>query len=183
MTWQHGRGRPRKKNAEIVTPELKRKHASGITKECIDVLKERGVITPQQHWCAMHFRWLYTIRYGLPAPTAINLEECLSGVSSGWQNNESRRVDLEAEFIVAAKELSVSGALRHIMSVAVYGIFPHQSELEKLKTGLNDLALLWNKSALHPFYSPARSSPSSPSTMRTADTTCSSFSARRTITP
>lgn len=69
MAFSTQRGRPRsaRPQNDHGTPELQRKRASGITQEPIDICLGRNLISESQHWCALHLRWLYTLRYGAPA--------------------------------------------------------------------------------------------------------------------
>ena len=61
--------RPRLDDNDNGTPELQFKRALGVTREPIDLCLERNLITPDHHWCSLHLRWLYTLRYGAPAIT------------------------------------------------------------------------------------------------------------------
>ncbi len=69
------RGRPKQatSSTDPGTPELIMKRAHGVTAEPIDLCLERNIITEEQHWCGLHLRWLYTIRYGTPNISALNL--------------------------------------------------------------------------------------------------------------
>lgn len=51
------------------TPELRLKHALGLTAEPLDMCLSKQLITPLQHRCGLHLRWLHTIRYGAPSLT------------------------------------------------------------------------------------------------------------------
>lgn len=66
MAFSTKRGRPRKEPhaPDLGTPELRFKHALGQTTEPIDLCLERALITPEQHWCGLHLRWLHTLRHG-----------------------------------------------------------------------------------------------------------------------
>ena len=69
MAFTTRRGRPPRTPSPAIdagTPELRFKHAHGLTAEPIDHCLEKGHITPAQHWCGLHLRWLYTVRYGAP---------------------------------------------------------------------------------------------------------------------
>jgi hypothetical protein len=72
MAFTTRRGRPPRPAAAATdpgTPELRFKHAHGLTAEPIDLCLERQIITAAQHWCGLHLRWLYTLRYGAPGLT------------------------------------------------------------------------------------------------------------------
>lgn len=68
------RGRPplHRPSIDLGTPELIRKRQLGETTETLDLCLERGLITQQQHWCGIHFRWLYTLRFGAAGVRAID---------------------------------------------------------------------------------------------------------------
>lgn len=68
------RGRPRleRPHVDLGTPELIMKRAAGLTEESLDHCHRRGIITDEQHWCGIHLRWLYTLRYGAPSVQAID---------------------------------------------------------------------------------------------------------------
>ncbi len=71
MAFSTQRGRPRKPalDNDPGTPELRLKHALRFTAEPIDLCLEKNLITTEQHWCGLHMRWLYTLRYGAPSLT------------------------------------------------------------------------------------------------------------------
>jgi hypothetical protein len=68
------RGRPRieREEYDYGTPELRARHMRGLTAEPIDRYLSQSIITQQQHWCALHFRWLYTLRFGVPTIQALD---------------------------------------------------------------------------------------------------------------
>jgi hypothetical protein len=74
MTFRRTRGRPRKPALpkDTGTPELIHKRAYAVTQEALDLCLEKGHITPEQHGCGMHLRWLYTLRYGAPSVRAVD---------------------------------------------------------------------------------------------------------------
>ncbi len=69
MAFATTRGRPKqpKPTTDYGTPELAAKRRAGITREPLDLCLDKGLITPDQHWCGLHLRWLYTLRYGAPS--------------------------------------------------------------------------------------------------------------------
>lgn len=71
---RRARGRPRveRESADTGTPELILKRLRGETAETLDLCLERGILTPTQHWCGIHLRWLYTLRYGTPCAHAVD---------------------------------------------------------------------------------------------------------------
>lgn len=66
---QRGRPRSRPPETDYGTPELRLKHALGLTSEPIDLCLTQRLISEEQHWCGLHLRWLYTLRYGAPSIT------------------------------------------------------------------------------------------------------------------
>ena len=76
MAFNRKRGRPKVPEAserkDLGTQELIKKRAYQITSEAIDLCLHKGLITTEQHWCALHLRWLYTLRYGVPSVKAID---------------------------------------------------------------------------------------------------------------
>lgn len=49
------------------------KSAPKIEKEFIDRCKDAQIISEAEHRAALHYRWVYTVRYGLPTPASVNL--------------------------------------------------------------------------------------------------------------
>ena len=77
MAFSSKRGRPRKPPAapDFGTPELRFKHAHGLTAEPIDLCLGRGLINEEQHRSGLHLRWLHTLRYGAPCITTRYIVE------------------------------------------------------------------------------------------------------------
>ena len=155
-----GRGRPRTKTKDVVTPELRRKHQLGLTKEAADLALERGHITSRQHWCALHFRWLYTIKHGLPCPTAINLD---GDIITRPENDEEWQMQRELEFAEAVITLRGVKAYSQVLNLSVMNVIPavmtansygaiarFGGEVEVLRAGLDALANLWMKKHQEP---------------------------------
>lgn len=72
MAFSTRRGRPPRPQSDghdLGTPELCYKRAHGLTHEPIDRVLHHGLMTTSQHWCGLHLRWLYTLRYGAPVVT------------------------------------------------------------------------------------------------------------------
>lgn len=70
----HGRpktGHKRRMN-DTGTPELIAKRIFHHTAEALDLCLERGIVTQEQHWCGIHLRWLYTLRFGAPGVRATD---------------------------------------------------------------------------------------------------------------
>ena len=72
MAFSSRRGRPPRPPSDAPdcgTPELRFKHAHGLTTEPLDLCLAHGIITPQQHRSGLHLRWLHAVRYGAPKLT------------------------------------------------------------------------------------------------------------------
>lgn len=79
MAFSSKRGRPRKapEQPDLGTAELRAKQALGLTSEPIDLCLQHRLISPAQHWCGLHWRWLYTLRYGAPSLSAHYMRDRL----------------------------------------------------------------------------------------------------------
>lgn len=159
MKFTTKRGRPKKiqtSDKDYGTPELREKNQSGITAEPLDLAYAKGIIDRDQHWCGIHFRWLYTIRYGLPTVRAVDVSEpqgiSLTECDEEWK--ESR----EIEYRSAADVLQKTHHLQSIMNFVIYGIRPAfllprsndlkidrnaEHSLNNIKSGLDELKKLW----------------------------------------
>jgi hypothetical protein len=166
MSFSTRRGRPAKPKEVLDkgTPELQAKHAAGMTREAIDLCLEREIITTEEHWAGLHYRWLYTIRYGA------------SSVSSHWWRltGETRsapnlsdstewRTLREQEYSAARALLLQKCSYETVMRIAIYNEAPAflrpdllqralakpallsriESEQEQLTSGLQALAAHW----------------------------------------
>lgn len=144
------RGRPRiavYNMHDTGTPELLYKRANGLTAEIIDTCRSQEWITPAQHWCALHFRWLYTLRFGTPETQITWLYACEN--SGSTQQSPEWRKEREEEYREAVSRLQAYRALEPVMQAAIYNdyrIVQHHERLATLKEGLELLCLLWKKS-------------------------------------
>lgn len=166
MSFSTRRGRPRgaaRTETDRGTPELRAKRRGGATAEAIDLCLDRGVITPDQHWCGLHFRWLYTLRFGVPdAKTAHALyhrEESPRQCGDDWTGER------EQDYAMAVAVLRESGALHQVMRLCVYNEKPSflrlplaartarwkillrsgERDIAALQSGLTGLVRLWVK--------------------------------------
>lgn len=114
------RGRPRKIRNETDngTPELIMKKLCGETSETLDLCLERGIITPEQHWCGIHLRWLYTLRHGLPGIRAIDPTH-LGGTDRKCDDQEWK-IARESEYHEAIRKLMAGGHVPLIMAICVF---------------------------------------------------------------
>lgn len=149
------RGRPRKnlpKN-DRGTNELIKKRAAGDTAESLDLCLQRSIITSQQHWCGIHLRWLYTLRYGAPGVRAIDPAH-LGGIEIKPEDPDWKE-QRESEYNEAVKTLRRAGLSDLMLSICIFNERPnflktpaslkhHKTlEVEMLKKGLDTLCALW----------------------------------------
>lgn len=145
------RGRPRiaRESTDSGTLELQRKRASGSTQEAIDHCLASGMITPEMHQSALHFRWLYTLRFGSPTVKALNPAE-YHGVEHR-PSSESRQCSgmwdqaREEEYRQAAEALGSSHCLHAVLQITVYNLHPTAEWVNPLRNGLLILTALWRK--------------------------------------
>ena len=162
MAFSSRRGRPRSEAAPAVdlgTPELIRKRALNITHEAIDLCLERELIGADQHWCAIHLRWLYTLRYGAPGVRAVDPTH-LGGRETLSDNPEWRR-EREREYQDAVLMLGNGARANRLLALCVFNQHPRallhcvrppsgterrpvwQREMEDLTEALDVLVRLW----------------------------------------
>ena len=114
--------RPRLDDNDAGTPELQFKRALGVTREPIDLCLERKLITPDQHWCSLHLRWLYTLRYGAPVTTTRYADkdtQCpMDEDKTHW------RALREKEYHVAVIQLQRARLYEPVMRVSVFNETP-----------------------------------------------------------
>ena len=123
MAFSSKRGRPRKTAAasDSGTPELRFKHAHGLTAEPIDLCLARELITAEQHRSGMHLRWLHTLRHGAPRLTTRYAWEA-SGLAviddPGWRSLRER------EYGEAVSLLRSVRRYAPVMRLAVFNEMP-----------------------------------------------------------
>lgn len=169
MAFSSRRGRPRKEPVvtDFGTPELRFKHAHGITAEPIDLCLQRELITDDQHWCSLHLRWLHTLRYGAPQLTTRYPQHA---IVKSTQDDPAWREMREQEYGEAVTMLRAYRCYQTVMHIAVQNHMPsflvlsgrseaslhadliHRCtrELHTLQTGLAMLVDLWKKPSTHP---------------------------------
>lgn len=150
MGFSSRRGRPRtlKEEVDQGTPELRQKRRHHLTTEPVDYLLQKGLITDQQHRCALHFRWLYTLRYGTVTITAIDP----SAIRGRLQHTEDLhwREAVEKEWKTATQHLSSYRLLESVMRYCIYdtNVATHtlaSPTLNALQSGLEALVKLWHR--------------------------------------
>ena len=155
------RGRPKTGHPlnDSGTPELVMKRLLGETAEALDLCLERGIISRRQHWCGIHLRWLYTLRYGAPGIRAIDPAH-LGGVETSVDDPEWRRAR-EKEYHDAMQKLNDSGYALLLTNICIHnerpkflipcqpGLpIPHKMDLhapDRLREGLDILASHWGR--------------------------------------
>ena len=161
------RGRPAKARptTDYGTPELIFKRAYGHTAEAIDLCRERGLITADHHWCGLHLRWLYTLRYGAPNVSATDLTRIDGYAMAAPDDTAQWRCAREAEFAHAVLLLRAHRRYDMVMRVCVFNERPaflsqarlreaferpalaHRitQDIAQLTEGLDLLKTLWRK--------------------------------------
>lgn len=140
------RGRPKlhRPHHDQGTPELQAKRRLALTAETVDQLLDHDIITQDQHWCAVHFRWLYTLRYGAPTPYITALIEEARNVA---EDDPEWRAAREAEYHEAATLLHRSRVLGEVMDILLYNptvtLRQCVSIVPSLREGLDILCKLW----------------------------------------
>ncbi len=155
MKWNK-RGRPRREivSIDFGTPELQLKRSYNLTKEAIDLYLEKDIISPEQHWCCIHFRWLHTLRYGTGS-----LSSSIIAHANAYARNDTLewRQEREKEYMEAIHHLKKEGLHTIILDFIVYNHIPHPTrriklgiksyatEFEATIHGLCTLQALWHK--------------------------------------
>ncbi len=99
-------------------------------KEYIDLLQEEGLISDLEHATATHYRWVYTVRFGLPFASSVDLSE-VKGRSV--ENNDSKHNYAAKYYKYIASRLAESGMHSVITNACVYNT---KCDLKELKAGL-----------------------------------------------
>ncbi|MDX2113703.1 MAG: hypothetical protein SFW63_08245 [Alphaproteobacteria bacterium] len=152
------RGRPpsHKPATDYGTPELIARRARGETSEAIDLCLERRLITPAEHWCGLHLRWLHTLRHGAPGVSALALTD--GSKTLPRESDEAWQRDREKEYREAIAVLQSRHLIHPIVDICIYDRMPknlrsfgkvstsnHKYDfVQKLKMGLGALDSLWN---------------------------------------
>lgn len=125
MAFTTRRGRPPRPIShahDLGTPELCFKRAHGLTDEPIDRLLHRGLISQHQHWCGLHLRWLYTLRYGAPSLTTHyhdSHQRCVAG-----EDDPTWRALREREYMEAAALLKSRNHYEPVMRLCIFNELP-----------------------------------------------------------
>jgi hypothetical protein len=151
------RGRPKTERPmhDSGTAELIMKRLSGETTEALDLCLQRELISKNQHWCGVHLRWLYTLRFGATSVHTIDPTH-LGGIDIKthdplWDNAR------EEEYQAALAHLSRNGFAAIVMSVCIFNERPvflkkpaslstsrnSAATLKQFRDGLDILKKLW----------------------------------------
>lgn len=116
-----GRGRPPagRDKKDLGTKELQAKRARHETEELLDQYRRLGIISEQQHWCGNHFRWLYTLRYGVPNVRAVDPGK-IGSKHTEIAEEDPYRIQLAEDYKEALEQLSAARLLSVMMDVAIY---------------------------------------------------------------
>lgn len=118
------RGRPKinRPRRDYGTAELIEKRKNGETSEVLDLCMERGLITTKHHWCGIHLRWLYTLRYGTPSVQATQL--MFDAPISPRSNDSKWQTAREEEYQSAIIVLTNAGCATTVMNVCIFNERP-----------------------------------------------------------
>jgi hypothetical protein len=125
MAFSTRRGRPPRPTThghDLGTPELCFKRAHGLTDEPIDRLLHRGLISQHQHWCGLHLRWLYTLRYGAPSLTTHYTDSHYCNTAG--EDDPTWRTLREREYMEAAALLKSSNRYEPVMRLCIFNEVP-----------------------------------------------------------
>ena len=141
---------------DLGTAELAMKRALNLTKEALDLCLERRIISDEQHKSAIRFRWLYTIRFGAPNISALNMDKFEQ--AEFREDDEEWRLKREQEYSMMIEKLRKCGALKIVMNIVIFNHLPrfltgamchlrvqaiqNAKEISKFREGLNELIML-----------------------------------------
>lgn len=164
MAFSSKRGRPKqlpKPPHDLGTPELLAKRDAGMTREPLDHCLDKKLISPRQHWCGLHLRWLYTLRYGAPGVRCSSYT--IDAVSSARIDEPEWRLARECEYKEAITALQRAQCYEAVMGLCVFHDIPGflnqrllenafnnpiiaarlSNEYQRLNDGLSLLSALW----------------------------------------
>lgn len=153
-----GRGRPKlgRPAKDYGTPELQNKRRLHLTEEILDGYLRRGIISTNQHWCGIHFRWLHTLRYGIASVKAVDTTH--TGGRNCNSDDLEWKLQREEELGHAETLLKHANCYEIILNICVFNvacislqlpIISYHTDLEgsfytqSLINGLDILETLW----------------------------------------
>lgn len=124
MKYRVKRGRPRQihPKKDLGTPELAAKRQAGLTIEPLDLCLQRGIISIDEHEAGIHFRWLYTVIFGVPNPSISN--PGYLGGKSLREDNPAWLRDREYEYASAKTTLQRLKATPMVPNVCIFSRYP-----------------------------------------------------------
>jgi len=165
MGFKARRGRPSLNlpKKDLGTEELRKKKMAGITGESLDLCQEYNLISTDQHWAGIHFRWLYTVRFGA---FVIRRPELIEETGGGIVTREEEwREKREGEYKQAIDLLAKYKAKEVVMDICIFNKSPkflnhyrqwrqtmenktnignfYSEELSLFQDGLGELVSLW----------------------------------------
>lgn len=161
LPFSNRRGRP-KSNRPLIdtgTPETVMKRLLGVTTEALDLCLQHEIITEKQHWCGIHLRWLYTLRYGIPSVRAHDLSYTRgTHIKNDEYDDPDWKAAREKEYAMAIDALTRSGHAILVMNLCIYNELPksfsfHAKNNAKncnntvisIRNGLDILRTIWKK--------------------------------------
>ena len=132
---------------------MKRLH--NLTDEPVDMCLARGLITQSQHWCAVHLRWLYTLKFGAPSVRALDPLH-MGGIDTKAES-DTWRAQREREYELAIATAQCHCRIDLLLDVCIYsmppaflrkghtvaGAYKNERQLQELRAGLDALCDLW----------------------------------------
>ena len=141
------RGRPKvlKLKKDFGTPELIQKRLMDMTIEPLDLCLRKEIVDEEQHAYGMRFRWLYTLKFGLPSakaydPARSHGREIDKYTDTIWLQNRQK------EYSDMVSKLETIDAYKVVRDVCIYNIMPiflikphweSLKQLHKLQEGLS----------------------------------------------
>ena len=124
MVLSQRRGRPKKQHEgkDCGTPELMAKRSHGLTAETLDICLKRDIITTDEHWAGIHFRWLYTLCFGAPGISALDISY-LGGRSLKTENQDWQK-QREQEYAAAIAYLRAQNSKSLVMNICLFNQCP-----------------------------------------------------------
>lgn len=126
MAFRSTRGRPKSAptpKKDLGTAELRQKKRQQLTDEPLDICLTKGLISKQQHWCGLHLRWLYTVRYGAPGISIPAYH--INGGLPTREEDPKWRAAREKDYKQAIAQLRNWRCYEAVMSICVYQEPPH----------------------------------------------------------
>ena len=116
-----------------------------MTTEPLDLCLKEDVIDQEQHLCGIRFRWLYTLKFGLPSAKAYDPARS-PGREIDKNTDQAWLQEKQKEYSNLVFKLEDINALKIINDVCVYNIMPRflsepdgesLREIYKLQEGLS----------------------------------------------